>query len=214
MAPNSNEASGKSSSQPNETLAQTIDRVLLDGRVDKAELAELAKKYEAEKGAITSEVQARCKNLMKDSIAGMLKEYTLENDDDKNKLRALLVSVDLTYTLDASIDFTNGPVKVKLDGNSIRPLKIYEGFLTEGNEHTFDMKSLLSFRQMSTIEARDFIEAVLKVSGNKNELSEHMNAIDGKITQESKSNLLSYVTELEGDEKRTISPKKLSGLKT
>lgn len=147
----SNEAQKVNQDVP--SFEQTVDQILQDWRISKEELHELSEKYKSMKDSLTEDTHARMSSLMKESITGMLKEYTLNDTADKAKLETMLSGMQLGFTLDKAIDNAQFPIKVKLDGNTIRPIGTFEWLMTTENEHSMDMQTLLGLRKSGHIRA-------------------------------------------------------------
>ena len=144
----------------NDSLKSVFDDVLVDGTITKAEFLKLAEKEKEEITNATTgelgELKKTVNAVLKTSLEGMIKEYTLESGEDFNKLKALAGTLGLKYNFDQiKPGDIKWPTKVRLDkdGTTVRTLGGLEGIFTPENEHTLDVKSLLALRKAGHIDA-------------------------------------------------------------
>ena len=146
--------------QSKESMQQTIERVIQDGVVDKKELEELLTKYKEEKDKITEGTKTSLDGLIKESIAGILKNGLDFDDSMIPLLKANGYTID-----DAVINTVVGEgfskekknITVTLDPKD--PKKVIEtGFW---NDPLNDNMSNLSTEKMLNMRKEGHINAIV-----------------------------------------------------
>ena len=106
-----------------QSFEQSFNTILKDTKLSKEELLAISDKYSQKESELANESKSKYKSLMKDALTGMLKEYTIENQGDLDRLSNLIKVTDAGYNI-ADINLDKSPVKVRLDqkDNQIKPL--------------------------------------------------------------------------------------------